>query len=206
MAYQTPIGRHMVINFLHYIIFIFHDILIPFAILLPLVQLATPLPFHKTAGKFFLHWIFPLVNMSGMVLTILSIVGDKRIVPISSVFVSYGCSYFLFGVSLTKTYYYMHFINILMYVYTFHHLLLVGREISIELLLLLLPCPVLHSFMISDPSHELAGKCLVFLGLIGTFFTLSYDHTWIFHELLPFGYRLVIQTIPLLFLILIIEA
>ena len=204
MVYLTPIGRHLVRDVLHYTVFIFHDVLIPFAILLPLMQLVVPLPLHRSTGRFFLHRIFPLVNISGMVLTILSITGDKRIVPISSIFVAYGCSYYLFGLSLTHRYYYLHLINILLYVYTFYHLLLLRTEISVELLILLLPCPVLHCFMMDEPSHELAGKCLVYLGLIGTFFTLSYDHTWIFRELLPIGYRIIIQTLPLFFLAMII--
>lgn len=205
MVFYTPIGRHLVGNIIHYAVFLFHDILIPFAILLPLLQLVAPLPFHRPMGRVFLSLVFPLMNLSGMVLTTLSVVGDKHLVPLSSIFVSYGCSYYLFGMSLTDRYYYPHVIIILMYVYTFHHLLLLGTEISIELLILLLPCPVLHYGLMEEYSHGLAGKCLVYLGMIGTFFTLSYDHTWVFPELLPIGYRMIIQNTPLIFLALIME-
>lgn len=200
MCNITFIGRHVIKNSIHYAAFLFHDILIPFAIVLPLTQLMTPVHIHKRIGRFFLTYIFPLMNLSGMVLTIFSIFGKKRIVPISSVFLSYGCSYYVFGASLTRRYFLSHFLAIAMYMYTFYHLLSLNTVMCYELFVLLLPCPVLHYMNIVEFKHEFVGTCFIYLGLIGTFFTISYDQFWFFKHLPTLQYRLLIQNIPLFFM------
>jgi hypothetical protein len=198
----TIVGRHIICDIVHYIIFFIHDLVLPFAIIIPFLQIFIQKNWHKKNGKFFLHYIFPIVNITGAILTLYSFLGEKRIIPLSSIFLSYGSSYYIFGSSLIQRYYYAHYLCLFLYIHTLYQLSFLKFYQWIELMILFFPIPILHILNMKYYHHEFVGKCFIYLSLLGTFFTLSYDQYWIFSSLLELRYRVLIQNIPLLLLFL----
>ena len=205
---QTPIGRHYVESISHYFFFVIHDVLLPMSILFPLVQIyVTPSRrhLHKRWGQKFRTSFFPAMVLTGFILTIFTMSYKKHVVPLTSIFFAYGLSYSICGINLLwpqyKTQHY-NFIMPFIYIIPFYHLCVGWHDdVYKELFILLFPIPVIHALLGCVHKHSYNGHFFNYLGLLGTAFTISYDHYFFFTTTLSFPYRLCIQNIPFFFLL-----
>lgn len=161
--------------------------------------------FHREVGKVFKYMIFPMLVITGGMLTLLSVLHKKtHLVPLSSVFLCYGYSYTVVGVEtlgyVTISREWIHFIGVLMWTKCLHQLTTLQTIISFELFILLYPLPWIHITQMRHRriQHEIKGLLLNYLGMLGTAFTVSHDRYWIFPHTLSLPYRLLIQNTPLL--------
>lgn len=198
MVYISYIARHSLSSIHQFLFFILHDLSIPFALFIPLCQLCLPRSLHCRLGTFFFRSIFPIVLFTGFCLTYHS---HSTLIPTSSVFTSYGLSYLFFGLELVTPqyiHYTQHLVSFFSYMYTFYRLSFFPK--TIELFMLLLPCPFMHLLFLFRRHHALAGFFFIHLGLLGTFFTISHDQYWLFSQPLSCIQRMCLQQIPCLFL------
>jgi hypothetical protein len=136
--------------------------------------------------------VFPLIVFTGTRMTVYA--REKtHLVPVVAVFESYGYTYTILGCELFYGWSscLAHGIGVVLALRSLRELY-VRR--SYELFLLLLPVPLLHFHVVPASWY--------YLGLLGTFFSVSYDSYWIFRRRPSFYQRIMIQTIPLALFVL----
>lgn len=203
------LARHELYNSFEVVMYNFHALLVPVVIISSCIQVLSGFYqarfFHRSLGTLVKVLVFPSLIFSGWILTVYTMMRNKtHLVPISSVFISYGLSYTLFGFELFR---YMgsneaiHGVIAGVWLSCLYRLFMLDTVMSYELYVMLTPIPILHilsGLCTSMNKHHVKGLIYSYLGLMGTAFTVSYDTYWIFQKLPPVNHRMLIQSIPLL--------
>lgn len=199
------IGRHSLgSEFWLYWLYSCHSFLVPVALLATTLQVLR-LAGHARTGRAFFQYVFFPVVLTGLLLTISSR-GD-HLVPTNLVFCSYGLSYYLVGTAvenprsnLLASPCYVAAVRACqaMHLVCAYVLATTPGEVSSELLLLLLPVPVLHGFLLKHRDHATQAYVFYYLGCIGTAFTVAHDRYWLFSTQLPYAQRITVESVPLL--------
>lgn len=173
------LGRHRLSSRTKYLWYCIHGLCIPFVLFLPI------------ENRLLSRIIFPAIVITGARMT--EYAREKpHLVPVVAVFESYGYTYTILGCELFYGWSsrLAHGIGVVLALRSLRELF---RRRSYELFLLLLPVPLLH-FHVTRASWY-------YLGLLGTFFSISHDSYWIFRRKPPTYARILIQSIPLVLFI-----
>jgi hypothetical protein len=207
------ISRHFIQTICHSIIFLIHDLMIPLFLSQIILQFFTnmiDLKYHKWNGLFILCCLFPFIYMSGYLLSFY--ISDKNY---AYIFVNYGYNYLAIAINLyyykninfllMPIYIYLFFSNLFVLYYLFMNLMIPKY---LDLFIVLYPLPFINLLNIYSlfkydikKIHIMNAYLFLYLGLLGTFFSISQDSYWIFLKKPNLFIRFLILNIPLVFVL-----
>jgi len=194
------ISRHVIIDNLHQYLFIIHDVYIPLFFLCMLYQFSKYRHYHQIIGKITCLSIIPVLVFSGYFLSKYS---KKKII-----FETYGISFLSFYFEIMNQFYrissklriLLHVFSLYNYIKTYIFLVETFYE-NMDFFFILFFIPILHYISLQPRSHVFYAHSILYLSLLGTFFSFTKDTYWIRKTNLHFFIKTVINNIPFFILI-----
>lgn len=163
-------------------------------------QFSTYRYYHRIVGKILCFSIIPVLIFSGYFLSKYS---KNKII-----FETYGISFLSFYFEIINQFYPIpkrcrilsHIFSIYRYIQLYLFLLHTFYE-NKDFFFILYYIPVLHYFSLQSRSHVFYAHSILYLSLLGTFFSFTQDTYWIRKSYLNFFIKTIINNIPFFMLI-----